>query len=494
MLRYTGHPFVDVGVAVITAFYQKQRPSEVEDLAAVSQYMLDTYINPTMSNYLGTVVFANVGYANPGIVNDRKHDAARRTKLAALLELAKTPDADRAVALKLVSYPNPEDRCIFSGESAVARVSRTIIPMTMSEDAFYFLPEGLPLLPVAGWCIFALLAMPLGALNVGGKMLIVHSSEPSITLGFAKEHLVRNQQNLQIQGLEKLPNYQFARTQLIAGLVHSQHHVAKSADITAYHFTSTAQSADVEIYQLPSNLVSFVRSAIAHHKDAWSEVVARAYAQFEPGEEVKVKSQTGRRGPKQQIIYQERNFFYEDLFNLPHHASAFLRRYLLRVPARGKPKGDQKRDPRFTYSYRTERQAISWGLTELFLKRMMNMDKERIESIRKLGDGLALYIRHEDRRLFKQLFTARSDRHIILALLKAANNAKGVLLPFHDLISAFFIDEGETLKPDWYLARDLLMVRIIEQLHSDEENENWIEQNADLLDEADKALAESDNN
>ena len=69
-LRYIGNPLVDVGVATITAFADVARPEEVrdEDLDRLVTFLTDLYMNPAMARYLGYVVFANIYFANPGLV------------------------------------------------------------------------------------------------------------------------------------------------------------------------------------------------------------------------------------------------------------------------------------------------------------------------------------------------------------------------------------------------------------------------------------------
>lgn len=114
------------------------------------------------------------------------------------------------------------------------------------------------------------------------------------------------------------------------------------------------------------------------------------------------------------------------------------------------------------------------------------MDRQRIAKIRDFADALASHIQSQDRRLFKELFTARSDYHVRLALLKAANSAPGILVRFDDFVDVFFVDDGEIMRSDWSLARDLLMVRVIERLHTSE----WLEQNQDLVEEANQSILE----
>ena len=66
MLEYTGHPFVDIGVATIVAFADKKRPEELalEDLEAVADYLEECYTQQPMTSFL-TVVFPNSGFTQP---------------------------------------------------------------------------------------------------------------------------------------------------------------------------------------------------------------------------------------------------------------------------------------------------------------------------------------------------------------------------------------------------------------------------------------------
>ena len=63
MLNYTGHPFIDVGVAAITAYVQKLRPEEVtpEDLEKVVKYIEQNYVRPPLRGYL-TMAFTSNGW------------------------------------------------------------------------------------------------------------------------------------------------------------------------------------------------------------------------------------------------------------------------------------------------------------------------------------------------------------------------------------------------------------------------------------------------
>ena len=66
MMEYTGHPFVDAGLATITAFVGKDNPQELEeaDLDAIAIYMAEQYVRNPLRGFL-TVAFPNSGFTQP---------------------------------------------------------------------------------------------------------------------------------------------------------------------------------------------------------------------------------------------------------------------------------------------------------------------------------------------------------------------------------------------------------------------------------------------
>jgi CRISPR-associated protein Cst1 len=181
-----------------------------------------------------------------------------------------------------------------------------------------------------------------------------------------------------------------------------------------------------------------------------------------------------------------RNFLYEDLFNLPDNVRKFVRRYLLRIPVRNQ----REDDPRRLYSLRDEASLVSWKLTELLLREVIGVDKERIEQIRDLGDRLAAYVSTEnDRRFFTAFFSERNYDLFRNALIKAnlAHVKRGnpPLITLEPYIQVF--EEGnEVAGPDWRLARDLVLIRMIEQLY----NLGWLGRNIDVLPETAESTEE----
>ena len=193
--------------------------------------------------------------------------------------------------------------------------------------------------------------------------------------------------------------------------------------------------------------------------------------------------QLTRSGGEDQPHY---NRLYEDLFSLPDAAAAFIRRYFLRRPARPK----DKQDPTAGYDTRREANLISWSLTELFLRKVMQMEKERIDSIRSLGDQLAQYVlQTNDRSFFNTFWMARNYGQVRAALISASarevRSGRKPLISLDQFLAVFEVYEGSP-NGDWRLGRDLVLIRLLEQLYE----MGWLQQHAEELPEAEEDAAQ----
>src|SRR5690242_15294570 len=94
LLHYTNHPFIDVGVATITAFVGKRRPEEVvlSDLEAVAEYLKDIYCNvKEVQNQLNTV-FQGAHFTQPAMKPEQKLLYANKVLFAFRADRPVLPD------------------------------------------------------------------------------------------------------------------------------------------------------------------------------------------------------------------------------------------------------------------------------------------------------------------------------------------------------------------------------------------------------------------
>lgn len=482
-LRFTGHPFFDVGIATITAFAKKRNPGEVvdADLEAIADYMTENYVVNPLKSFL-TVVFPNSGFTQPAY----EKTPAKRAAYAQRVLQAFRPGTPTV----------PGEQCAFTGTPAVAvsldiddrlrpgRAFRQHIPLVTGEEIVNFHPYGNAGLPVSGVALLALQAFPLGCAKVQGRLLAVHADDPDLTVRFARRFLEQNRRlvhDARMAGETKIPEPAHRVGTLLVGTLldieterqESGEQRDRTTSVTAYHLSNSGQSPDLDIHHLPLEVHGFVQLVgTASYQEAWNALRERGWEVAQ-----------ARRRKAEQEAPPRYNTLYEDLLRLPEGSASFIRTYFLRIPRRRIGRRADTGDPRATYSVRSEAHLVSWNLTNLFLRKVVRMDESRISHIRAMGDSLAAYVQSEnDRRLFHVLLTSNRYGDVRVALIKASQNqvrrGKPPLVGFDQFVAVF--EAGEDLPyDDWRLARDLVLIRMVERLHA----AGWIRSHADEIPE-----------
>jgi len=478
MLEFTGFVQVDIGTHVINILkgllgYTDTKPEDTAPLDAIATWLQKFYSEGVGQSLAAGIAFTNSGFAQASWNDERfkfKREAYANLVLRGhqhldlepiLKDLEKEND-DTYHAMVLRGKSNAP-ACAFTGQPAYLRVSREMVPMLNGRGTINFSALGVAGLPVSDVALLAIHAMPLGCIISEGRLLAVSSDDHDLEFQFVSRHLAENLKNInKARQMEwkKLPNQKFFKTHLIEGLVEisvlpsaNSKYQNRAASLTAYHFSNSGTDPKIDIYTLPSSMVDFVRIASkGKYQEAWQRIVRQAYQESGSDEETK---------------FIQRNHFYEDIFSLPDNARDFIRTYFLRQPL-----NKIKNDVRSTYSWQHETDLISWDLTDLFLRRVMNMEQSRIDNIRALGDRLADHIGiHGKNRLLENLYNARTYAQfrswLVWAIHDYSTFAKQSDEPLvkYDVFINIFEETEDFARHDWRLAHDLLMIRIFEQLH-----------------------------
>lgn len=480
-ITYTGHPFVDVGFATIAAFAQKRRFADLDeiDLQQIADYIEANYVRQPLRSFLTMAFTSNAWFAqsafNPDRFDqpDKKEEAQQKRKHWADRHLRQWRQSASVM-----------ETCLFTGLPAAAqelsgklqpgRVGRAQVPLLQGDDSINFFINGDPGLPMAPEAILAVQAMPLGCAKVGGGLLAVHSDNEQLTIDFAKRFLDRNLSDVakvQAAREEKLPGSpRSLKTLLIETLVEIiRRQMQKEAPtVTAYYFNN-GQSPSLDIYHLPLQITGFL---LAVHTPAyraiWNKLVDRSWQR---------SATSGKRGKAAESGEPRVNYLYEDLFTLPAQAARFVRTYFLRIPELRRSDDDPRRD----YSPRREADLVSWPLVELFVQEVLLMTDDRVAKLKELGDKLADYTRYQGgKRFFRQFFTVQRSDHFLTLLSKTnidyTRYKRGAETLFDlDSFLTLFMEGEEVLRNDWRLMRDLVLIRMIEQLR------DWIANNADAI-------------
>ncbi|MFN3308444.1 MAG: type I-B CRISPR-associated protein Cas8b1/Cst1, partial [Anaerolineales bacterium] len=288
MLKFCGHPFVDVGLAAITAFCEKELPEQLEiaDLRKVADYLAELYVDPCMTGYLSIVFTMNAGYTQASFSQtpEKKAVYAQKVLNAFLPEVPKQKEKDVFLGLP-VAYQS------FSAEEEKlppGRAYRQHIPLLTAENVINFFPYGDAGLSVSGEALLAIQALPLGCIKIAGRLFAVHSDNPEILMYFARKFLEKNRLAIQLARQNKakftldVPRLQ--RTLLVEMLLEAtqSQEEAQQEDrpfsITAYHFSNSGQGPSMDLYHLPLQTVAFLRlMQSAGYRNEWSRFVQRAW-------------------------------------------------------------------------------------------------------------------------------------------------------------------------------------------------------------------------
>lgn len=469
--RILGHPLIDAGTMVYVVAAAVDSPSDLTQAHMddfTQAVLLPFYTAVYMSNYIGAVILTNINFATPSINHKPQFDEIRRARLQTWLDMGKLDPHDRdtiqttlerhkkdKLLPPVVEPADPDERCAFSGDPATLRISRIIIPMTGSSSAINFAPNGRPGLPLAGWVIRSLIALPAGTINSAGRALLVHTHDTTLLRMVVQDNLVRNQRDSELEGLKKRPNYRFARTHVIEQLSSwfEQGHTT-AYPLSLYRFNSKSDNAHVEIAHLPSNVIRFLRAA--QLETVWHEIISRSYMNQHEAPTVNGKGE---------VIHTKINSLYQDLFKLPEYARSFLSIYLLRLPAA------TQRDLQAPHPILIEQEfaLISWPLIHMFMEMIMDVRKDRIKAIRGIADILADYIMQNDKMLYKQLLLARKPNHFrqhLITVFTAIQHDPAYDPPsmFDKFINAFFDNHGDYYRYDPWFTRDLILIGLLDSL------------------------------
>lgn len=442
-IHYTGHPFVDVGVATTLAIVGKRQPHELtyDDLRQAAQQLLYFFTNnpdfrPDLKNF-----FPNARFVQPKMTHQDKLDYIQNTLFAFEQDTFATEKGEK---------------CTYFPElSSLLRARRFQVPLLNSVETANFSPMGNAGLPVSGLALFFIHAMPLGCGKCSGKFLIFHQLDRPDENNYgianwimAKTHWEHNAKHLSLHGkMVSIGNYK--RTRYVDGLLRARDTLAGNFNlhnISGYYFTNYGTGAEMEILQLSNAVVDFVDAAQQDQREAWEELVQSSW----------VEEKTKEEEQPTDIRLTWRNRLFESLFYAEERPHDFLKMLV------GSLKESQYRG--------------RFGLVRLFMRKVMNMQDAEINLYVDIGHRLAEYVNRYDYNakrkslswaFYHSLKEARYDQ--LIKLLRAArekvsrSGEKEPLIPIEDFIRAFV--RTRRTYGQYELARDLVAYAMFDKLH-----------------------------
>lgn len=426
----SGDPFVDTGVISICEWISQKNPEKIrtEDLSEMIDSLSEIYIQESWKKHCHGMLLPNHGKMfNPSLA---KYSADEKKQLIEkyLQELveASTPPAE---------YGN----CLTCGRrSSVTKVYRSEYPMLGSGSTLNFFSYWTGGMSICAGCLFAVQVMPVGSYKVGGRILLLHSSNLKIMRYWVREPVKKAKSQFHFKTFDGLytpegySNPQNTIFDILTGIIreYDEEWAEENPSITFYYFSGNNQQGDMQIIYFPSEVFRFLAHVKTHKAFGdWKRIVRKGYRNTKADED--------------ESSYRNRmNRVYTSLLN-----GKSIIRYFVDF---------------------NERNFIgSWSLLEVYLKEVRKMNEDRITAIKNLGDRISDYIQQTNNiKRISQLERTRNYYTLrnLLRIIEKDMIKEGVenpLFTFDDYVTLLF-PEGSR---EWRETLDLLLFRIYEKLH-----------------------------
>lgn len=463
-LRFTGHAFLDIGLAGICALTQRARPEDltIADLDVASAFMEKEYyrkdpasdariLHPFLS-----CVFPNSSFVQPETEKPKTRAAFVQQYLYAHL-----------------AEPHPSVRglsCAFTGEPATCPLVRTHLPLMSGEDVMNFCPPGRTFVPASGPYVTALMFLPMASRRAEGKLLAVQGDDPELTLWFARRYFADNLRLLSLPfpmeralthpGYDREQpkwdaagkRYKFAdvkgpRSFVVSDLLQFLAEHDCPGGLTVHLLSNSGQGATQETFTLPYEVVSFL--SLVRTMPAWQALAARFWPVAEEKED---KPQKKGKRPKASAIPGRagwtRNPVFEDLCTIFQAGT-------LQTAAANK-----------WLSYVTH----DWTLFECFMREVNEVKSAIVDMIKSVAGRLSDHIVATDnRRLLRIVRVALLNvvRHNMIRALYEAAGRNHLLFSLDEFLTLFpdGDDDDDRNRYRAFNYRNALAVRLVEDLH-----------------------------
>ncbi len=431
--RIVGDPFVDTGVLAIELMTKKNfEECTSDDLKRAADTLIDIYLTPAWRKELFSI-FPNSTYiqTSPGYGDHRERS---KEFLYSLIE-------------GIHGTSQSTTYCCFCGAQAYEKIQfyKTQIPLIGSGKFTNYFPSFQNGLNICAKCALAIQFAPVLCYKAGGKPCLISSNNRELIREFGKEvcRTIRTRlasgeyDSRENSGLfdEKFKSpqnalfhlaYRFGKEYCTKGIC------SANESIMLYHVDNRNKGpAGVRIYSLPSNVFRFVSFMMnsPEYRSAWFSLLGRYYSTSKGDEDLPV---------------------WKTKFN--HiHASLLDEKSILWAF-----KDDKARTI-----------TMPWAVVEGYMRSVRKMNQQRIEQIREFSDRIALCIRESKKFGRVHDIAAARDlpsfrNQLQLTMKDWQRLGKGQPLTTFDDYTGILIPGDYR---GWTEVRDLMVIRLYEQLH-----------------------------
>ena len=440
---WTGHPFVDAGLATILLHAEKSHPEKItsQDVENTIDFVSKLYAKKVWaSKYLHGKIFPNNGIimANPSMAKKRSPENISKN----LKELYK--------AIPEVLDPSSKERrCIICGRRKPYEkedVYRSIFPLLGTGGMLNFFPAAnLHGGDICAHCLFLVQLMPVVAYNLS-KVLVIHAYPYEKMLKLCEESFSRAKEEFLLSkdndfeynlDFKKAENFFFKKIIDITRKVETGSKFWKDISITLYYFINGNKSGsqDIDIIHIPNSVLRFIAFAGEVDIKGWKNIVKRGWG-------------TSKKKSFEELEKKYSNEVYQRLLN-------------------------DENILEFFYDKQEKKVNCKWNLLKFYCLEVLKLEEKVLSFIKEVGDRIVETIEKlEDNKLKQVVRELENSTKLyqfenFFVRVEKIRQQKGIpnpLLTFEEF-ARLLTSYGEDINMSWKVVKNLLLFRIYEKLH-----------------------------
>ena len=437
---WTGHPFVDAGLAAVLLISNKTKPEELtgEDIKNVIKFASNLYAKKEWaSKYLHGMIFPNSGIlmANPSMSKKRSPESIAKNLFDLYNSIPKILDMDSL-----------EERCVICGRRKPAHdkynLFMSVFPLLGTGGVpNFFHSANSKGVDICAYCLFLVQFMPIAS-YILPRVLVIHAYPYEKMLELCEE-AVKDVKLRKLasdaRGFKKPENFLFRKIAEITKKVEGGYKQWENVSVTIYYFICNNQNQIIDVIPIPNPILRFIAFAESVNPKGWRNILNIGWR---IGKEKKEKLSFDK------LEKEYANEVYRRLLNYESILTFF-------------------------YNKRERSVNASWRLLKFYCVEVLGLNEETLEFIRDVGDRIVETIEklqnNKLRRTVRELEKASRlwEFESFFVRVEKIRQSKGLpsaLLTF-DEFAKILTAYGEDINISWRTARDLLLFRIYEKLH-----------------------------
>lgn len=457
--QWTGHPFVDAGLAAILIYVEKENPEDLitEDIERMIEFTSKLYVGDEWSRYLTRIYRNNnpILMLNPSMKRDKTSEKLK-TSLIGLFNLSnsKAENTKCQICGKNMKISGLELRELLHTKSVSKpkEITGDIFPLLSSGELRNFFPLGNPMgADICAQCLFLSQLMPIGSYAIQNKkgtvmgVLSVSSYPYDHMIEIIKEAVENSRyQNLfsNSRDFKRPENFFFRKIVEITRKIEIGRGFWKNTVVTLYYFLNGNRGGEqrIRILNIPTSALNFVAFAAEIDYDGWKNILNMGWF---------IKNDLKDNKSFKDLEKGYSNKIYEKLLN-------------------------EESILNFFSNSRKKKVNAKWRLLEFYCLEVLDLDQNALDFIKDVGDRIVGTIEPlKDNKLRKTVRELENSKRLYqfenffirLEKIRQTEGLPDALLSF-DEFSRLLTQYGEEINFSWHAVKNLLLFRIYEKLHN----------------------------